>query len=254
MTESRERRLVDAFVNVTDTLVDDYDVVELLQTLVDSAVDLFDASAAGILLANQQRELEVVVATSERSNLVGLMQLDAGEGPCIEAFQTGVTVSVEDTDEMQRRWPVFAAASEQAGFASVHSIPLRLRNTTLGSMNMFRESPGSLNDGDAAAARALTDVATISILQRTAEHATLAQSQLQRALDSRVAIEQAKGFIAQTHQVDLDTAFRLLRSYARSHQLLLMDVARAVTEREIVLPPIDGAVPAGASRVDRSVR
>ena len=237
MVTTREHRLVDAFVTLTDTLVADYDVVELLQSLVDNATALFDASAAGILLVNQRQELEVVASTSERSNLIGLMQLEAGEGPCVEAFVTGAAVSVSDADEMRRRWPRFAAASEKAGYASVHSIPLRLRDTTLGSMNLFRETAGALNDEDAIAARALTDVATISILQqRSVDHATLAQEQLQRALNSRVVIEQAKGFISHTHQVDMDTAFQLLRRYARSHQMPLAELARAVVTRETVLP------------------
>ena len=144
MVTTREHRLVDAFVTLTDTLVADYDVVELLQSLVDNATTLFDASAAGIMLANQRQELEVIVSTSERSNLIGLMQLEAGEGPCVEAFTTGAAVSVSDAHEMRRRWPRFAAASEEAGYASVHSIPLRLRDTTLGSMNLFREATDGL--------------------------------------------------------------------------------------------------------------
>ncbi|MBF4609396.1 ANTAR domain-containing protein [Curtobacterium sp. VKM Ac-1393] len=237
MVHTREHRLVDAFVTLTDTLVTEYDVVELLQSLVDNATDLFDATAAGILLVNQSQDLEVVVSTSERSALVGLLQLEAGEGPCVEAFTTGSPVSVQDADEMRRRWPQFAAASQEAGYTSVHSIPLRLRDTILGSMNLFRETSGALNEDDATAARALTDVATISILQqRSVDHATLAQEQLQRALNSRVVIEQAKGFVSYTHHVDTDTAFQLLRSYARSHQIRLADLARSVVRRETVIP------------------
>lgn len=237
MAPTREHRLIDTFVRLTDTLVDEYDVVDLLQNLVDSVVDIFDASAAGILLANQHQELEVVASTSERSSFVGLLQLDAGEGPCVECFATGRPVSVSDRAEMQRRWPAFAAASVESGYASVHAIPMRLRDATLGSLNLFRETEGELNPDDALAAQALTDVATISILQqRTLEHAALTQAQLQRALDSRVVIEQAKGFVAFTHSVDTEAAFVLLRQYARAHQERLADVARAVVERRLVLP------------------
>lgn len=237
MAPTREHRLIDTFVRLTDTLVDEYDVVDLLQNLVDSVVDIFDASAAGILLANQHQELEVVASTSERSSFVGLLQLDAGEGPCVECFATGRPVSVSDRAEMQRRWPTFAAASVESGYASVHAIPMRLRDTTLGSLNLFRETEGELNPDDALATQALTDVATISILQqRTLEHAALTQAQLQRALDSRVVIEQAKGFVAYTHSVDTEAAFVLLRQYARAHQERLADVARAVVERRLVLP------------------
>ncbi|MGU3410511.1 ANTAR domain-containing protein [Microbacterium sp. M1A1_1b] len=240
MARTREQQLVDTFVTLTDTLVSDYDAVDLLQSLVDNAAELFDAAGAGILLANTDHELEVIASTSERSAFIGLMQLDAGEGPCVEAFVTGQTVSVSDRDEMQHRWPRFAALSAELGYASVHSVPLRLRDTTLGSMNLFREDEGALNAEDAVAARALTDVATISILQqRTAEHALLVQEQLQTALDSRVSIEQAKGFLAHTHGVDPDTAFTLLRSYARAHEARIADVANDVVNRVLVLPPAE---------------
>lgn len=237
MAATREHRLIETFVALTDTLVDDYDVVEVLQTLVDGAVELFDASAAGILLVNGDGDLEVLASTSERSGLLGLLQLDAGEGPCVECVATGRLVSVHDAAEMTRRWPVFAAASAASGYASVHAIPMRLRDTTLGSLNLFRETEGALNGQDALAAQALTDVATISILQqRTLEHATTTQVQLQRALDSRVVIEQAKGFVAHTHQVGTDEAFGMLRRYARAHQMLLADVAHAVIERRLTIP------------------
>ncbi|PZE86164.1 GAF and ANTAR domain-containing protein [Curtobacterium sp. MCBD17_032] len=234
MTQSREQRLVDTFVTLADTLVDDYDVIELLQMLVGKAAELFDVTAAGIMLATRTDELELVASTSERSNLVGVMQLDAGEGPCVEAYRTRRVVTVGSSAELRRRWPTFAAASERFGYASVHAIPLRLRDETLGSMNLYRERPGALGDDDIVAAQALTDVATISILQqRGLERATIARDQLQRALDSRVVIEQAKGFLAQTHEVDMDQAFGLLRSYARSHQVPLAETARQVVERTV---------------------
>ncbi|MBF4583270.1 GAF and ANTAR domain-containing protein [Curtobacterium sp. VKM Ac-2865] len=236
MTTTREHRLVDTFVALTDTLVDDYDVVDLLQTLVDRAVEIFDASAAGILLLNQDHELEVLASTSEQSSFVGLLQLNAGEGPCVECFETGRPVSAEDPAEMRRRWPAFAAAAEESGFASVHAVPMRLRDTVLGSLNLFREHEGALSPDDALAAQALTDVATISILQqRTLEQASVAQTQLQRALDSRVVIEQAKGFVAHTHHVDMGEAFTMLRQHARTTREPLVDVARAVIERRLTL-------------------
>jgi GAF domain-containing protein len=236
VTTTREHRLVDTFVALTDTLVDDYDVVELLQTLVDRAVEIFDASAAGILLLDQDHELEVLASTSEQSSFVGLLQLNAGDGPCVECFKTGRPVSAEDPAEMRRRWPTFAAAAEESGFASVHAVPMRLRDTVLGSLNLFRADQGALGPDDALAAQALTDVATISILQqRTIEHASVAQTQLQRALDSRVVIEQAKGFVAHTHRVDMGTAFAMLRRHARTTREPLVDVARAVIERRLTL-------------------
>lgn len=243
MPDDREGRLLDAFVQVAGALVDDYDVVEVLQTVVDAAVDLFAADAAGIMIADQDSELEVVVSTSARSASTDLMQLEVGEGPCIESYRNGTVVTVSDREEMRRRWPRFAEASERAGYAAVHSVPLRTRDQVLGSMNLFRNAPGTLDGRDATAARALTDVATITILQqRSTDHAARTQAQLQQALDSRIAIEQAKGFVAHTHGVDVDTAFALLRGYARSHGMLLRDVAQQVTDRTVTIPGADAPV------------
>lgn len=242
MNDTRERQLINAFVQAANTLVADYDIVEQQQTLIDNAVDIFDVDAAAILLVNDHQELEVLVSTSESSSFLGVLQLRTGEGPCIEAYTDGAVVTAADSAEMHRRWPSFAAAAQLAGFASVHSVPLRTRDAVLGSMNLFRAAEGALNARDADAARALTDVATISVLQqRTTDHAIRVQEQLQRALDSRIVIEQAKGFIAQTHGTDLDTAFGLLRSHARSRQELLADTARAIVDRTLPVPDVANA-------------
>lgn len=236
MTETRETRLVETFVALTDSLVADYDVLDVLQTLVDRAVELFDAGAGAIHLLNEHGVLEVAASTSERSSFIGLLQLNAGEGPCISAVTSGELVTSEDTDALMRRWPRFAVASKERGYAGVHAIPLRLRDEVIGSLNLFRETEGALNGADARAAQALADVATISVLQqRTVETATLTAAQLQRALDSRVAIEQAKGYLARALDIDTDAAREVLRRYARTNRLRLTDVAAAVAREE--LPP-----------------
>lgn len=226
---SRETQLLETFVTLADSLVVGFDVLDLLQTLVDRSVELFPAKDAGILLASATGELEIVVSTNERSHLISLLQLGADEGPCIEAYTTGRLVTVSNAAEIADRWPVFAERSLESGYQSVHAVPLRLRDTSLGSLNLFGEEPGSLSREDAAAVQALTDVATISILQERALRETdVARDQLQRALDSRIVIEQAKGVIAQTHGVDMDAAFRLVREHARSNRIRLSDVAQQI--------------------------
>lgn len=226
---TREQRLVRTFVALADSLVDDFDVVDVLQHLVDECIALFDAAAAGILLRGPTGSLEVIASTSHRSELVELMQLKAGEGPCVEAVATGRVVSVADLEGIAERWPVFAEDARSSGYASIHSIPLRLRDSTLGSLNLFREQTGQLNEPDAASARALADIATISILQqRLVEESGIAQAQLQRALDSRVLIEQAKGYLAQKQGLDMDAAFARIRSYARSTRSRLAAVAEEI--------------------------
>lgn len=234
MDQAREGRLVDTFVRLTDSLVADFDVVEVLQTLVDRAVELFDAAAGAIHLRDDPCALRVVASTSDRSGFIGLLQLDAGEGPCIDAVTSGVLVTSESAEALRRRWPRFGEASREHGYAGVHAIPLRLRAEVIGSLNLFREAGGALNAADARAAQALADVATISVLQqRTIATAGSAAEQMQRALESRAVIEQAKGFVVRALDVDMETAREILRRHARSTQGRLVDVGEAVMRGEI---------------------
>lgn len=231
MPATRESMLIHTFVTLADSLVAEYDIIDLLQNLVDRTTELFDASASGIIMGPDDEHLEIVVSTSETSRIVGLMQLRAGEGPCVEAVTTGQVVSVANTAEIHDRWPTFADAAEGSGYLSVHAIPLRLRGETIGSLNLFRDHEGALNDTDALAAQALADVATISVLQeRTIRDGTVIREQLQRALDSRVVIEQAKGVIAHTHHLDMDTAYRLIRHHSRSTETAMAAVAASVVD------------------------
>jgi GAF domain-containing protein len=234
VAETRERRLVDTFVTLADTLVAGYDVVDLLQTLVEACAELLDASAAGLMLADARGDLAVMASTSERSRLVEIMQLRYGHGPCVEAFTTGLVVEVDDLEAPSARWPEFRDEALSQGFRSVHAIPLRLRGSVIGTLNLFRNEPGLLTPEDASAAQGLADVATIGILhERTLRENNVAKEQLQHALDSRVVIEQAKGVIAQTRNVDMDQAFRILRAYARNNNLNLHDVAERVVARTV---------------------
>jgi transcriptional regulator with GAF, ATPase, and Fis domain len=236
MTQSREQLLVKTFVTLADSLVAGYDIIDLLQTLVDRATELFDAAAAGIILGPDAENLEVIVSTSENSRIVGLMQLRVGEGPCIEAVTSGVVVSVENTTEMHERWPAFAANADHSGFVSVHAIPLRLRGQIIGSLNLFREREGALNAADAMAAQALADVATISVLQeRTIRDTSIVRDQLQRALDSRVVIEQAKGVISHTHHLDMDAAFRLIRQHGRTTNTPMSELAAGIVNGTVLV-------------------
>lgn len=236
MPDTREAQLVHTFVSLADSLVGDFDVVDLLQTLVDQVTLLFDASAAGIIIGPDPAHLEVVASTSEKSRLVGLMQLEVGEGPCVEAVTTGRVVSVADVREISHRWPAFATEAAGAGYVSVHAIPLRLRGEVIGSLNLFREHEGVLNEADAVAAQALADVATISVLQeRTIRDSTVVHDQLRHALDSRVVIEQAKGVIAHTLGIDMDEAFRLIRREARSSSTAMPAVAAGIVEGRVTI-------------------
>jgi GAF domain-containing protein len=229
VSTSRAERVSAAFVRITDTLVADYDMLELLHALVESSVELLDASAAGLLLADPHGHLQVVASTSERSQLVEILQLRAGTGPCVECYQTGKPVVVEDIKTVGGKWPEFQTAALFQGFRSVQAVPMRVRGTTIGAMGLFGDNPGALTQEDSAIGQALADVATISILQeRTIRESALVNEQLQSALNSRVLIEQAKGVIAHTSGVDMEEAFKRLRNHARSNNRSLPETATAV--------------------------
>jgi transcriptional regulator with GAF, ATPase, and Fis domain len=235
MTDAnRERQLAATFVRLADTLVAEYDVVDLLQSLVDTCAEVLDASAAGLLLAAESDGLELVASTSEHSRLVDTLQLSSGAGPSIETFRTGRQVAIVDVNDVPADWAEFRDRALAEGFHSVHAVPLRLRNSVIGCLTLFRSVTGGLSEEDASVAQGLADVATIGILhERALRESTIAADQLRYALESRVIIEQAKGVIAQRGGVDMNEAFRLLRAYARSHNTILRDVASRVVAREL---------------------
>lgn len=231
---SREARLNAAFVKLADTLTADYDVVDLLHTLMGECSALLGTQAGGLMLADTVGNLELVASTNEQADFVEVMQLNAGAGPCVDCFSTGSAVSVANIDESVDRWPEFCAAALQQGFHSVHATPLKLRGEIIGTMNLFGTSLGALRPEDAAVAQALADAATIGILhERLLREGSIVTEQLQRALDSRILIEQAKGVLSETGSMDMATAFATLRTYARNNNLSLRSVAEGVTNRSI---------------------
>jgi transcriptional regulator with GAF, ATPase, and Fis domain len=233
---AREGQLVDAFATLADTLVADYDAVELLQTLVENCRDLLDITAAGILLADMNGDLDVVASTSEASRLVEVMQLGAQAGPCIDCFTSGNPVSLPDIREASEKWGRFRDGAAEQGFRSVYALPLRLRETTIGALNLLRAETGELNERDVRAAQALADVATIGILHaRSLRESDAVREQLQFALNSRVVIEQAKGVLSQTQNVSTDDAFGMMRQYARNHGMLLSSVAEQLVLRTLTI-------------------
>nr|WP_221244098.1 GAF and ANTAR domain-containing protein [Cryobacterium roopkundense] len=208
----------------------------MLQTLVENCHDLLDVDSAGILLLRSDNTLEVVASTSEANTLVDIMQLDAKAGPCLECFRTRTVVSLPDIDIGSDRWPDFCTTARAHGILSVYAIPLRLRETTIGTLNLMRKERGELNQHDIRAAQALADVATIGILQERTIHGSFAiRDQLQNALSSRIVIEQAKGVVSETSHLSMDDAFQRLRHYARSQQATLSSVAQRLVEGDLRL-------------------
>jgi GAF domain-containing protein len=233
-TTEQAVKVARSFVALADTLVDDFDVVELLDRLVADCVDLLEVSAAGILLLNRDRRLEVVASSDETSRLMEVFQLESHSGPCIDAVRTGRSVVVTDEAELTRRWPPFAAAVAGVGYTAVYALPLRLRSETIGALNLFLAVAEPLSEFDQELAQALADVATIGILQhRSVSRAAALADQLQLALNTRISVEQAKGVLAEFGGVDMGAAFEALRAFARAHQQKLSAVAQSLVSREL---------------------
>lgn len=233
---TRESQLSASFVKLADTLVDDFDVVDLLHWLVEICTEILNTQEGGILLIDAAGELQLVASTSEEANLVEIFQLAAGEGPCLDCFHNGKAITVGDIEAERERWPQFSAEALKQGFRSIHATPLHLRGHTIGTMNLFSHHVGALVPEDIAVAQALADVATIGILQeRSIRSAKVLTDQLQYALDARVLIEQAKGVVAATMNTTIDEAFTIMRTYARSRDLGLRQVADDIVSRRLKL-------------------
>ena len=230
----REKTLAETFVLLADTLVDDYDVVDMLDQLVAACVNLLGVTAVGLLLDDQRGSLALVASSDESSRLLEIFQLQTNEGPCLDCVRTATAVTSDDLASDRDRWPRFVPAAIDAGFRSVAAVPLRLREQTIGGLNLFHARPAPIPEDDRRLAQALADVATIGILQRRSTHRSAVMAeQLQHALSSRVAIEQAKGVLAERSGGGMDQAFAALRLYARTNNLKLTDVALAVVRGEL---------------------
>jgi GAF domain-containing protein len=224
---SREQRIVETFVELADTMVDEFDVIEFLHRLAERCAELLDCAEAGLLLADASGLLRVMASSSERSEALEVLQSQRDEGPCVECYRQGEPVLSEDLAADEDRWPQFAPAAVQRGFRSVQALPMRVRGQTIGAMNLFRAQPGRMGEPDLSLGQAMADMAAIALLQeRVVRESRGVIAGLQGALNSRVVIEQAKGMLAESGQIDLDGAFVRLRAHARDHNLRLSDVAR----------------------------
>jgi GAF domain-containing protein len=231
----RQALTAQTFVEIVDTLVDDFDVIEVLTVLTSRSVELLEAAAAGILLADTEGHLRVIGASSEKVGLLELFQIQNDEGPCLDCYHTGAIVLAPNLTASSP-WPNFAAESVRSGFPSVCAVPLRLKDLVLGCLNLFMAEPVGLSDAEVALAQALADVASIAIIQDMAtREAAVREGHLQHALNSRIVIEQAKGMIAERSAVDMDEAFARLRAFARNNNRGLTEVAEGLVSGSLAV-------------------
>jgi len=234
MPDTRERDIIHAFVGLSNELVDGYDIVDLLTDWTENCARLLDVAAAGLLIADGRGVLHLIAASSEGTHYLEVFQLQRDQGPCLDCYHTGAAVSVPDLAAESHRWPEFARVAESVGFASVHAVPMRLRDTVLGTFGLFGNAPGSLNESDSALAQALVHVASVALVnERSASDRQLVNAQLQHALTSRIVLEQAKGVLAASGNLEMEDSFTVLRRYARDHGHRLTDIAQRVVDRDI---------------------
>jgi GAF domain-containing protein len=223
---ARAQRLSQAFVELADTLVDDFDVVDFMTLLTERCVELLGATDGGLMLVDPQGDLRVVASSSEQMRTLELLELQSSEGPCLDAYRTAEAVGADDVDTIARLWPGFGAHVRRASYRSIYAVPLRLRYEVVGALNLFNTDQAPWDADDLKLAQALADIATIGLLHHRAMHdSLLLTTQLQSALDSRISIEQANGLLAERLETTTRDAFERLRRYARSHNLLLAEVA-----------------------------
>ena len=240
----REATLARTLVELADTLVADFDVVELLTLLADRCVEVLEVDAAGLVLVGPDGDLRVIASSSEAMRVLELFELQSEEGPCLDCYRTGQPVVNQNLAEVNGLWPRFAAEALTAGFQSVHALPMRLRGTVVGALNLFHRLPGRMQEADVDAAQALADVATIGILQhRAVRESYVLNEQLNNALNSRIVIEQAKGMVAEREDLNMEQSFARMRMHARNHNLRLADVAQAVIAGTLAAAALDPLSP-----------
>jgi GAF domain-containing protein len=234
--------VLDAVVSLVDSLLDDFDVVDLLTELTERCAELLDIEAAGFLLADPLEQLRLLAATSEQAHELELFQLQADEGPCVDCYATGQPVSVADIQGAKARWPQFVPAAVEAGFASVHAVPMRAAGIVLGALGLFGTRPGELNEADLLVGQTLTHIACVAILQEHAPTPATVIPQLRSALTGRVIVEQAKGFLRGMLDLSVEEAFNLLRTYARANGEHLTDLSRRLMSDRYSRPMLVAAL------------
>jgi len=221
--------VVKVFAELADTLVTDFDLIDFLDLVTVRSAQTLGVEAVGLLLVRTNDDRNVVAASCETMGVLALFQLQSDEGPGLDCYLTGRPVNCPDLSSEASRWPRFVPPAIDAGFAAAHALPMRLSDATIGQMNLLTATHGGLDGEQLAVAQALTDMATLGVVNaRAIGGRELLTNHLHTALNSRVTIEQAKGIVAARCDVTVGEASELLRSYARGRNQKLTEVAEAV--------------------------
>jgi GAF domain-containing protein len=223
--------------------VEDYDVGTVLDELGEQARTVLGLQGAGVTLLVREgtSQTKYITATDPATFAVEAAQDDLEQGACIESISLGHPVTADDITDFADRWPDYTPVVLDAGFRAVAGIPMVAAGRVVGALNAYRAEPGAWSRHDVETASVFASVATAYIANAAAyrDQAALS-SQLQRALDSRVLIEQAKGVLAERNGVTLQQAFEAMRAHARAQRVRVEEVATAVLSGGHDLPLAPG--------------
>ena len=220
-----------ALAAASAAMVGGVDAASTLHVLLADVVRLLGADTGGILVRGDGDGLELLVAHSHEATELEIHQANSATGPCFDAVKMGRHIKALGFGEIESRWPDFAPRMRAAGFGGVHAIPMTWHGRALGGLNLFWRTPTELSEDDAGTARAFADTCTLAIMQSSdGDDDSALSSRVRAALSGRVAIERAKGILAQLHDLDMAGAFtRLIELSEQSERPLSATAADLIT-------------------------
>lgn len=265
MSASDDAAMMDFLVEVSDTLVTDLDTDGLLHWVAQRGVRLLEVQAAGIMVADGRGMLRLLAEAPDSPSQTSLFE--APSAPASWCFATGQAVLDVDLTHPDPRWEPFAEEARASGFGSAAAVPMRIRDEVIGVVSVLRPRTGHFTDQTLRLMRALANVATLGLLvQRDAGYRAVLAVRSQQVLTGRVAIEQARGILAEILETDVDTALGELRRHAlrtgRSLRATAIEVVAALPTAErddgaapaLLVQPISlSSLPALRARVRRSL-
>jgi hypothetical protein len=233
---AREDLLARTFVDLADVWTDDSNQAHVSQMVVGRCLQLFATSAAAIVLSGAETQLRISACSGDQMRRTQLFELQIGEGPCFDCYRTGRSIISADLSRQSREWPRFVPVAMKAGFRSVHALPLRVPDRTIGSLNLFGAEIGILSNADILAAEALAQATAFTILrERFSGPAEAILGNLRLSSDDHLVIEQAKGVLAGRARIHLDEAMKRIERYAHHHDLDLVAVCHQIVDGDLSL-------------------
>lgn len=228
-----DRRLLQVLVSFASTMVSDYTAEEALDHLMQQVPPLLGVEGAGVMLEDDTGELRFVSASNDGVRLIEEYQVQTGQGPCVLAYETGDPVQADDLTR-EDRFPAFVEVALAGGMAAVHSFPMKMGQTRVGALNLYRCTVGPLPEEGVEVGQLFADIATTYLFSaRRHDRLTQQIEGLRATMQESGAVDQAKGVLIHAYGLQDREAFGVLRRHARRHRMRVLDVARALMDGDI---------------------